>query len=415
MQKMLGSSYAIILVGCLLFITTNVRAQWNPVLEDSLYFEVLDLHFFNKDTGLVCGSISHGVGYVLRTYDGGETWTNTQSQMYSCAAIDFVNDSVGFAGGQDGIVYRTIDKGVTWDFLSQISIFIDINELYFTSKNVGFVITYWGSVFKTIDGGISWSAIIRMNDYNYFDDRKSNAIYFVTDSIGFAVGNGVYKTIDQGDNWLRQNADTTKYYRSVFMLNEMEGFVVGNNGILLHTLDGGENWTERYISNQDLRHIVFFDENIGYAVGGGFDYYNDTIGVVIRTTDRGITWTSQAISRQRLNSIQFVDSTAYVVGNFGTIFKNESLRVLVHDNIVSLEEGFQIQPNPASNYIEINVPVNMGKPYDVAIVDFYGNTMHYEKGKNDNFIQLPNIAPGIYILSVMFLDKRISKKIVISN
>ena len=178
------------------------------------------MFFLNKDTGFVCGYGSLISGVILRTYDGGETWQNSiLPQSNVVTSIDFINDSVGYSGGEDGAIYKTIDGGLTWDYLSCVIWPIDIEDIDFINDSIGFAKPYYNPLYKTIDGGISWTPV-SPNINSFFYDGKNHSVYFFDDSNGFVVGDSViYKTVDQGENWEKQNADSSKYYRAICMID----------------------------------------------------------------------------------------------------------------------------------------------------------------------------------------------------
>jgi photosystem II stability/assembly factor-like uncharacterized protein len=63
---------------------------------------------------------------------------------------------------------------------------------------------------------------------------------------GWAVGdNGLVTHTDDGQNWFEQtNPDTQERTMTyVFFLNINEGWIVGNRGLVLHTTNGGTTWT----------------------------------------------------------------------------------------------------------------------------------------------------------------------------
>jgi photosystem II stability/assembly factor-like uncharacterized protein len=61
------------------------------------------------------------------------------------------------------------------------------------------------------------------------------------------------------------------------------GFVVGIEGTILRTQNGGTKWTALEIeSTNDLRAVQFFDKQQGIIVG--------TNGTILRTIDGGTSW-----------------------------------------------------------------------------------------------------------------------------
>jgi hypothetical protein len=102
-------------------------------------------------------------------------------------------------------------------------------------------------------------------------------------------------------------------------LNAQIGFIIGSDGIILKTIDGGDNWNKITTGTKStLTSMVFIKNDEGYIVSSG--------GELLATKDCGNTWNYQKISEYSLNSICPLDSkTLIVVGKNGTIIKGEQV------------------------------------------------------------------------------------------
>lgn len=86
--------------------------------------------------------------------------------------------------------------------------------------------------------------------------------------------------------WSAQNSNTSEHLYGVHFTSATTGYVVGNNGTILKTTNGGLNWTvQTSFTSQKLNSVYFTDANTGYAVGAA--------GVIFKTTDAGVNWTAQ--------------------------------------------------------------------------------------------------------------------------
>jgi hypothetical protein len=116
-------------------------------------------------------------------------------------------------------------------------------------------------------------------------------------------------------SWKAQTSGTTELIHDVHFVDDMTGWAVGDEGTILHTSDGGANWTAQSsgANPAGLQGIHFVDAMTGWAVGG-----SDTI---LHTSDGGANWTAQASGKTvGLWSVQFADAnTGWVVGFQGTI------------------------------------------------------------------------------------------------
>lgn len=163
-----------------------------------------------------------------------------------------------------------------------------------------------------------WSWLNPLSQGNELSDisyQKNNYNY------GWAAGNN--GTIVRNTNlteWSIQNSGTTEKLNAVFTIDQNVCYVVGDNGIILKTVNGGSTWvTQNSNSIRNLNDICFIDANIGYAVGEW--------GSIIKTTDGGITWTDVSSpdytgSSSIVRGVDFINSTTgWVCGNGGKIFK----------------------------------------------------------------------------------------------
>ena len=116
--------------------------------------------------------------------------------------------------------------------------------------------------------------------------------------------------------WFVQNTTlTTHELYSIDFITENTGWVVGRNGTILNTTDGGNSWIDHSRSYSNYA-VDFIDENVGYIVGSEL--------LVRRTTDGGNTWVNQVLGSggQVLYSVFFVNKdTGWTVGYPGIILK----------------------------------------------------------------------------------------------
>src|SRR4051794_36729095 len=118
----------------------------------------------------------------------------------------------------------------------------------------------------------------RAADLRFFDDAALNAVQFVDDQEGWAVGDDgvIWHTIDKGKNWERQPSGVRAALRSLCFVNPFTGWVVGREelagggsaGVVLYTSDGGLKW-RRLLTNAmpGLQVVRFVDAKTGYLAG----------------------------------------------------------------------------------------------------------------------------------------------------
>lgn len=126
----------------------------------------------------------------------------------------------------------------------------------------------------------------------FFDPNSGN---------GWVVGNDgvVLHTTDKGATWEKQESGVSGALYSVYFVDENEGWAAGDGGIIIHTDDGGATWeTQNTGVTQQLRGLFFANNSEGWAVGEG--------GVIIATKVGGLEWNPQdSGSNQALEAIDF--------------------------------------------------------------------------------------------------------------
>lgn len=178
----------------------------------------------------------------------------------------------------------------------------------FLNENIGYHFSGLG-ISKTIDGGDTWDEFIP----NIQPLTNPDAFYlsgqFVNESTGYAVllrydnddhirdSSFLYKTTDGGSSWELNTINPPNEtpfgaasFSKVYFKNELQGWLFGK-GLLLHTTDGGDNWTtlihnEDHPSNNDvMRGMCFSNDNTAYIAGYG--------AWIQQSEDDGFTWEDQ--------------------------------------------------------------------------------------------------------------------------
>ncbi len=90
-------------------------------------------------------------------------------------------------------------------------------------------------------------------------------------------------------------------------MNENTGYVVGDTGVILKTINAGVNWTQLISgTTNNLNDTRFLNELTGYAIGRP--------GKILKTTNGGLNWFDQISgTTNSLNSIFLIDANTGVI------------------------------------------------------------------------------------------------------
>jgi len=267
-----------------IYHTTDGGEVWDRQFAPYWICDLTDVFFLNHDLGWIVGSY----GLILKTEDGGETWTKISGGSTSdprfLRRVYFVDEMHGWVVGSPslfsgGLVMRTVDGGNTWTETSPQNIDI-LYGVFFIDTNRGWICGRNGECFGSNDGGITWTGIP-------FGSRSFDDIYFFNQDDGILMGsNEAFLSFDGGQTW-----DSTVYMgtyssiRKFCAYGESFGAVVGFYGAMAKTLDGGNTWESMKDGmTATISDIGFFDENTGYALAG--TYTSD----LYKTSDGGQNW-----------------------------------------------------------------------------------------------------------------------------
>lgn len=245
--------------------TINGGSSWVSVSNDTLP-DLFSVFFTDSITGYAVGS-----NCILKTTNAGEKWSTVfKEPTIHLRSIYFSDKNTGFTVGISGEILKTNDAGLSWKFLTS-GTHCQLASVFFNDNRNGYTVGYWnetphsyGIILKTTNGGDTWDSI------PFVGEITPGSVVFATPDVGYAVGsNSILKTTDAGLNW---EINYTSPYLSLaavsFIRNSPSGFVVGQNGIILNTIDAGLSWTEvSGDANNTLLSVYFVNHAIAYAVG----------------------------------------------------------------------------------------------------------------------------------------------------
>jgi photosystem II stability/assembly factor-like uncharacterized protein len=228
-------------------------------------------------------------------------WVKTYvGYNYIFRAIDFPEDQndIGFMAGEsltysgDGIVIKTTDGGDTWTSI-WTGVDSGIEGACFTDLQHGYVAGWpnpainWTGFGKTTNGGNTWTSIYVVNDLYFFTD-----VVFKDDNNGIIIGStntapGVWVTTNGGNAWTAASG-IEGFPNDICYVSGNTYFLVDNMGNIKKSVNNGFSWSTVYsFPGLALAGVRFYDDNYGMVCGD--------MGVIASTHDGGTTWESQQL------------------------------------------------------------------------------------------------------------------------
>lgn len=178
----------------------------------------------NADTAWVAMFTTTGGGKILRTNDGGQTWTHQSTALFSAPAgfpniVHFFDANNGVCMGDPNggyfEIYTTSDGGTNWVRTPQANIATNqpgefgITDVYTVNGSTLWFGTNQGRIYKTIDGGLNWT--VASSPYTGFIGGLAfkDANYgLATESDLTTVNTDLIVTTDGGATWNILNCTT---------------------------------------------------------------------------------------------------------------------------------------------------------------------------------------------------------------
>jgi photosystem II stability/assembly factor-like uncharacterized protein len=164
-------------------------------------------------------------------------------------------------------ILKTEDGGRTWSSILSLP-YAKAKSIYFTNQDTGFVVGHmtthsWaGFIQKTTDGGKTWNS----RAFTKISDLRE--VQFINAFTGWVIGNqGMLKTSDGGQTWLEKPIGFGRF-SSISFLDDSTGWISDDNSIY-GTKDGGETWGSQYVEaagGDPIQSIHFLRPELGWAV-----------------------------------------------------------------------------------------------------------------------------------------------------
>jgi photosystem II stability/assembly factor-like uncharacterized protein len=357
----LSSTNAVAIVDGIFIRSTDGGVSWNAGVSADGKFELLAV---SSNVVLAYGRTGSWPDYddrILRSADGGQTWTDI-GEVIPEGVFAFTVTDLQFiiAADYSGNMFNSVDLGLTWaqTFIScgQFPTFFSSASPQFADSQTGYFGYGHGFVIKTTDSGSSWFQISSgtgesLNDVDRFPNGNMIA---VGDNGTLLTSNGlspwiiqekfsqynikavqvinenevvvvdelgqVYKSTDAGSTWIATAAipDNLSPAEDIRFTTILDGWVIGQGGSsLFHTIDGGSTWIPvpdfggAYIS-VDVEGLNIWAANIG--------------NIFYRSTDNGATWIQGTLpsSPAQIGDMDFYNETiGYAVGWWGQAFRSD--------------------------------------------------------------------------------------------
>jgi photosystem II stability/assembly factor-like uncharacterized protein len=322
----------------------------------------------------------YSVQVDLESINGPWWHVKPSSVTTSLNTVSAVNRYVGWIGGDNGVILRTINKGTTWTNVTSAVIgTTDVFAICGLDSNTCLVSTTSSSitkVYKTTNGGTDWFYVFSQ------DNGFINDIKFKDENTGFMCGNprggrwSLWKSTDRGDSWdstglyLPQSSGEEGWNNGMCLTGNFIWFGTNNSRIYKST-DFGLTWTYGTTLGCPNTYSVAFNGDVGFT--------GQTI--TMKSTNGGDNWAMVPLPGS---------GTVYSFnGSMGRFWYCRGSNIYWSSNN---GEDFESQLNSTGTYLAMNIKQDDEVVRGWAVTNTGLIAMYYEEliGISNNHNQLPS-------------------------
>jgi len=212
---------------------------WNPEsFEPSQGAPILDLLFVDANIGFAVGAFST----LLRTTDGGRTWTSLSLKgevpVADALADALVEDDAGIDDG--GVLSAD-------DLVLEDEVDPHLNAIARDAAGTLYLAGERGAMFRSFDNGDTWQRL----GFPYEGSMFGIVAWDAGHVLAFGLRGNVYESTDGGDNWSRLDTGTEVALMGGAALPGGGAVLVGNEGIILQRADGASPFERTTFQNAD--------------------------------------------------------------------------------------------------------------------------------------------------------------------
>lgn len=243
---------------------------------------------------------------VLKSTDGGNTWTSTLAGTSFVSDLEIASDGVIYAAfgrsSSTSRIYKTTDRGVNWTNISpdnnqkRVEIALapstaGATQIIYAMADANISANAPAWIKKSIDAGLTWSNLTNtdiLGTQGWYD--MTLAVHPTNPSLVLAGGNVIGRSINGGTTWTLQNYGTPHPDQHAIVFRNNGGVynevIIGNDGGVIYSPDyGNVADTSPIFSTRNTGYNVtqFYGismkniANDGYVIGGTQD--NNTLRI----------------------------------------------------------------------------------------------------------------------------------------
>jgi photosystem II stability/assembly factor-like uncharacterized protein len=283
--------------------TSDGGASWTIVHGAGYLGYINGIHFSNPNDGF---ALTYSTT-LLTTSNGGRRWDETvPSTVFSLRNASMYSSSGGYAYALDSryntALFSTSDAGRSWQQVGAVPIIFDYvrnlmaEGICALSRDTLFIGVTYGSILRSTNAGRSWDSLFVTPEFTNQYMSGFAIFAFPPHTVLYAGNSGVARSDDLGNTWKYFPLRYPLGFQSMQFFTPLSGVALlstGNGSAIGRTTDGGMTWNTG-MTAAGLAHMHFFDALTGVTLAS----LPDLRSVVRKTTDGGTSWTDMPMKER---------------------------------------------------------------------------------------------------------------------
>lgn len=401
-------------------VTGYVNQLTNEDFTGDIHFDISPQNGLYVSTAYQSNvSIHFGWYKIMKSLDAGYTWSQCTDPPFvpaeditTCPLIICVSPSELIACGTGFWRYNissSSDYGSSW---AELDVVQDYNPHSgdFIDLSTGMVLgelPFGGgqaSIWKTKNNFTTLTYIDSLNFTHSAFQMINDTMAFILcrdEKPGISSNNKVFKTTDFGSTWTAVYSDTLYNLNDIHFTSLLNGFMVGNSGLILQTTDGGITWNPMVSGTIQNINSITSSNGVVFCAGNN--------GTILRKDPGTDVWT---------NISYFITSYTRIKvdNNMMGYLQTESGNILASYQPLNILDpkapaSFNLYPDPCRDLLKYDCPASM-KLEKISIQNSVGQEILSVQKDLNGQLDISSLVPGVYLVSFYTGDQLMVRKLV---
>ena len=262
-------------------------------------------------------------------------------------AVDFVNDTIGYAVGLNGLGIKSIDGGYNWSVMNT-GLSGELMDVLFFNNDTGFILQNGiyphttAKVYKTTDGGNSWSYFYQVYEY----------------SNGQSLGHSFSSVSDLNFPTLLNNLYVNCTDNSAYVISKD---INSSSGLSTTMSSPAPNSVNRTCYDS-------YVHPFNHPTGDEIFYYTCDNGFFARTTEGG-------------GNGHFISLSSLVTGDFNAVSKADSNLIIVGRDGLIIKTNWNLNDYQYQFSLNDFIVINYANDTTLNDIEFINNNIGYAVGE----------------------------------